>query len=157
MADFSRKITRISVILAACFTLIACGKSYKDIKVTSAELVSVVPSGFRALDAVVRIGIDNPIVAFRANDVLVNIKMDGAPFLSLTSDGLTVLGHREESYELTLTGAMDDNFNLLSLLSVMRSLDLSRFLVDIKVFVALKKGPGKILEFKDIPLTNLVK
>lgn len=152
-----KNLARISAILVACLAIVSCGKSYKDIKVTSAELVSVVPSGFRMLDIVVKVGIDNPIIAFRANDVKADIKMDGVPFLALSSDGLTVLGHREESYELAFTGAMDDNFNLLSLASVVRSRDLSKFSVDMKVLVALKKGPGKVLEFKDVPLTSLIK
>ena len=49
----------LSLLLAGCK-----GHSYKDITVTSARIISIVPEGLSDLSALIEVGIHNPTVAF---------------------------------------------------------------------------------------------
>ncbi|MBR4802018.1 MAG: hypothetical protein IK041_04325, partial [Bacteroidales bacterium] len=46
--------------VAAVLFVASCAGRYKDIKITSLKLESVVPSSLKSVDAVVLVGVENP-------------------------------------------------------------------------------------------------
>ena len=146
-------------IIFAALTLMclsSCGKSFQDIKMTSCELVSLTPRGLSSIDATVAIGIDNPTVQVGLSRMNAVVKMDGAPCLYVTADDVTLQARTEQVYNLSLHGALDDDFNPFQLLTLLRNPNLESFTIDVKYHGALKSGLGKDFEYTDIPLSDLL-
>ena len=76
----------VTLLLAAALCLCSCGKSLKDIKITSYEVTSVAPRGLSAFDATIDLGVNNPSVQFSLSAISATVKMDGTPCLYLTAD-----------------------------------------------------------------------
>lgn len=151
-----RRIARFLICLAAFFMLCGCAKTYKDIKVTSFDLVSVSPRGLTKVDVMIDLGLDNPIVGFEVFDACGVVKLDGEPALTVTSDQLVVAGHASKVYRIPLQGEIASGFNPLGLLSLAKEMDLSRFTADISAKVSLRGGVGKKIDMKDVPLGELL-
>ena len=147
---------RVIALLSVCLLLLCgCSKTYKDIKVTSFEVISITPRGLNQVDALVDVGIYNPIVGFEVADVLGVLKMDGTPCVDITSDQLMISGKSEKIYRIPLHGELEPGFNPLSLLRVVQTMDFSAFTADISGKVSIRGGLGKNIEMKDLKLGEL--
>ena len=151
-----KRVTELLVIALAVLCLSSCGKSFKDIKVTSCDVVSVTPKGLTSFDAELNLGVNNPAAQITLSQLNATVKMDGTPCLYLTADDVTVAPRTEQNYSLLLHGLMDSNFNPFTLLSLVKNPDLTPMTVDIRFHGALKSGIGKDFEYKDIALKNLL-
>lgn len=148
---------KLAAILMACtLVLTGCSNSFKDIKVTSFDIVSITPRGLSELAATVEVGINNPTIPFTVRDILGTIKLDGNPCLDITADQVLVDGNREKIYSVPLRARLCEGFNPFSLLTMLQNQDLSRFTVDISAKVELRSGIGKTFELKDISMDKLV-
>lgn len=149
---------RITAILCLCILILSgCSKTYKDIKVTSFEVISITPKGLNQVDALVDVGIYNPIVGFEVTDVLGVLKMDGEPCVNISTDQLTISGKTEKVYRIPLHGELEPGFNPLSLLKVAQTLDFSGFTADVNGKVSLRGGIGKTISLKGLKLGELEK
>ncbi|MBQ0127708.1 MAG: hypothetical protein MJY91_03575 [Bacteroidales bacterium] len=149
---------RITAILCLCILILSgCSKTYKDIKVTSFEVISITPKGLNQVDALVDVGIYNPIVGFEVTDVLGVLKMDGEPCVNISTDQLTISGKTEKVYRIPLHGELEPGFNPLSLLKVAQTLDFSGFTADVNGKVSLRGGIGKTIALKGLKLGELEK
>ena len=148
----------IPVLLALFMLLLGgCAKTYKDIKVTSFDIISISPKGLDAVDAVVDVGLDNPIVGFEVFNAVASIKLSGEECMSILADQLVVEGHSEKVYRIPLHGSLSPSFNPLELLKLVKDMDLSKFTMDAKARVGLRGGLGKDIDIKDIKLEKLLK
>ena len=146
---------RLVTILFFCALILSgCSKTYKDIKVTSFEVISITPKGLNQVDAVVDVGIYNPILGFEVTNVLGTLKMDGDPCVNISSDQLMIAGKTEQIYRIPLHGELVPGFNPLSLLKVAQTMDFSNFTADVTGKVAVK-GVGKNIELKDLKIGEL--
>lgn len=144
----------ITILFFCALILTGCSKSYKDIKVTSFEVISITPKGLNQVDAVVDVGISNPIIGFEVTDVLGTLKMDGEPCVNISSNQLMISGKTEKVYRIPLHGELVPGFNPLSLLKVAQTMDFSSFTADVEGKVSIK-GVGKTIAMKDLKLGEL--
>ncbi len=148
----------ILLLLALALVLSGCqGRSLKDIKVTSARIVSIVPEGLTDLSALVEVGVHNPSVALEITDMIGMARFEDMDMLSVSADQLLVEGRSDKLYQVPLKGHIEEGFNpfrLLRLLGTESSLD--DITVSFKARVALRGGIGKNIEMEDIPLSNLL-
>lgn len=151
-----KNTVRLFIIALAAFCLCSCAQSFKDIKVTSCELVSLSPRGLSALDATVSVGVDNPTVQVTLSQAYGLVKMNGEPCLHITADDVTLAPKTEDIYTLELHGNIDSNFNPFQLITLFREPDWSVMTMDIWFRGTLKNGLGKDFEYKDIPLKDLL-
>lgn len=144
--------------LAALLMSVGCNK-VKELGVTSFEIVSITPSGTSELDATVRVGIHNPLVAFEATDVIGTLKLNGKPCLHLTADQLIVAGNCDKVYTIPVRGTIAEGFNPFELLNLINgtSLAFDKLTVDVNGKLALRGGVGKKLELKDIRISDYMK
>ena len=142
--------------MVCTLALTGCSKTYKDIKITSFEVISITPKGLNQVDALVDVGIYNPIVGFEVTDVLGVLKMDGARCVNITADQLMVSGKSEKVYRIPLHGELEPGFNPLSLLKVAQTMDFSGFTADVNGKVSMRGGLGKNIAMKDLKLGELV-
>lgn len=149
---------RVIAILCFCILILSgCSKSYKDIKVTSFEVISITPKGLNQVDALVDVGIYNPIVGFEVTDVLGVLKMEGDPCVRISTDQLTISGKTEKVYRIPLHGELEPGFNPLSLLKVVQTMDFSSFTADVNGKVSLRGGIGKTISMTNLKLGELEK
>lgn len=146
------------LMLALVLVLSGCqGRQLKDIKVTSARIVSIVPEGLTNLSALIELGIHNPSVAFEVMDMIGTARFEDMNILSVSADQLIVEGRTDKVYQIPLKGHIEEGFNpfrLLRLLGDEASLD--DVTVSFKARVALRGGLGKNIEMEDIPLSDLL-
>lgn len=148
---------KLATILLACsLILTGCSKSFKDIKVTSFNVLSITPRGLTELIATVEVGVDNPILAFTVKDIHGGIRMDGNPCIEITSDYVMIDGSCEKTYTIPVRAKLSEEFNPFQLLTMLQNRDLSRFTVDVNAKVLLRSGIGKTFELKDIPMDKLI-
>lgn len=148
-------IFRIAV-LALCLPVLAGCAGVKDIKVTSCSIMSISPNGLKALDAVLALGIDNPIMAFRIENLSGEIKRSESGFATFSAGDLPVQRKCEKVYPLSCSGSIDRSVSLIDLLKLAASQDFSEFTVNLNVKIKLKCGIGATLHFKDIKVTDLM-
>ncbi|MCR4859914.1 MAG: hypothetical protein K5910_04550 [Bacteroidales bacterium] len=148
----------ILVLFLACLLLAGCkGKSYKDITVTSARIISIVPEGLTDLSALIELGIHNPTVGFEVTELDGLARYLGQDAVTVTADQLIVAGKSDKLYRIPLKGHIAEGFNpfqLLKLVGNESALDDVTF--TIRGRIALRGGIGKNIEFKDIPLGSLM-
>lgn len=151
-----KKVVELLIVALAAICLSSCGKSFKDIKVTSCDVVSITPKGLTSFDAELNLGVDNPASQITLSQMNATVKMDGAPCLYLTADDVTLAPKAEQTYSLLLHGIMDSNFNPFTLLTLVKNPDLSSMTVDVRFHGSLKSGLGKDFEYKDILLKDML-
>ena len=151
-----RRILQLLIPALAALCLCSCGKSFQDIRVTSCNVVSLSPRGLTAVDATVDIGVDNPTMQVTLSNMQAVVKMDGAPFLYVEADDVTLAQKSEQIYTLLLHGTLADDFNPFMLLSLLGQTDYDSMTIDVSFHGALRSGLGKDFEYTDIPLKNLL-
>lgn len=139
------------------------GRSLKDIKVNSLEIVSLSPHGLRDIDAVVRLTVYNPSVGFELTDILGQVKYKGEEAIVITADQLMVAGKAEKTYTIPLHGTIADDFNPFQLLNLMsgsggdKKINLDDVTLDISLRPALRGGIGTTVVKKDIRVSDFLK
>lgn len=153
-----KRIILLIAVLSAMSFATGC-KKVKEISVTSFEIVSVNPSGLTELDALIKLGIYNPMVPFEVTDATGTLKIAGKPCISLSTDQLIVAGNADKIYSIPIKGRIAEGFNPFELLKLFNgsSLDFDQLTVDVNGKVALRGGVGKKLDLKDIKLSKFSK
>lgn len=144
------------LVLALCLPVLASCSGVKDIKVSSCSIMSITPNGLKALNAMLALGIDNPIMAFRIEDLDGEIKRGEISFATFSAGDLPVERKCVKVYPLSCSGAIDRSVSLLDMLKIAASGDFSDFTVNLNVRIKLKCGIGAKLHFKDIKVTDLM-
>lgn len=153
------KRIHIILLMVLCALLLGgCkGKSYKDIKVTSVRLVSIVPEGLADLTALIEVGVHNPTVAFEVTDLEGIARFQGEDALSVSADQLIVSGNSDKVYSIPLKGHISKGFNPFQLLKLLgKDASYDDITLSVKGKIALRGGLGKNIELKDVPLGSLL-
>ena len=138
-----------AVLLAAMLIACGCGK-FNEIRITSARIVSLTPSGLRAVDAVLEAGVDNPTVAYARGTVY----YDGEPLLDYSAEPVTVKRRSSGTYQVNARGTLANGVSVLQVLGIAGKLDVNRFTVDIDA--TLKAGGRKKdISLKRVPLARI--
>jgi hypothetical protein len=89
---------------------------YRNLSVNDYKVESLTPRGMRAVDAVVALVIYNPSAAFSVSDVHGVIRHQGEPIATFSAGELTVSRKCEQTYDLSLSGELDQSTSLVKLL-----------------------------------------
>lgn len=154
--DRRHHIIRISVLLLISLALVSCGRT-KDIRITSYSLVSVSPRGFRAVDAVLALGIDNPAMAFTISDLEGTVKNDGEPAATFTAEPVSITRKSSEIYEVPCHAALDSGITLADAIKLVSSKDFSPYTVDVSFQVKTKSGISKVMKYNDLKISDLIR
>lgn len=143
----------ISAVVALCLN--GCVNPH-DIKITSATVETVTPTGFRSVDGVFCIGIHNPSFKFKVCDIHGTVFHQGSPLADFTADDIEVERKSDKKYDVAGSAKLSDGISLLSVISQIRNLKAEEYTVD--VYATIKaKGLHKDIEKKGIPLTKFAK
>ena len=144
------------VTLVACVILAAACNKFKEIDVTSCEVMSLTPKGFRSVDAVLGVGVYNPTVSFTLSDVTGNIRKDDLVIATFSGGPITIDKKSEKVYELPCTLMLEEGLSLFQVLTLIKTMDFEGYVIDASGVVSLSNGLKKNLQFKEIPVNSLL-
>jgi hypothetical protein len=149
---------RLFLIITAAMTLfMAAGCSTdKGLNVTSCSVASVTPNGLRALKAVLKVGIVNPMSNLTISRIDGVVNNEGREIATFNTGKIKVSKRSNKVYPLTCNGALSKDVGLTDLLRLAASQDFSGMTVDLNVKVKFFLGIGKTFRFKDIKITDLM-
>jgi len=130
--------------------------SDNGLKVTSCSVASVTPSGLKALKAVLKVGIVNPMSNLTISRIEGVINNEGRPLASFNTGKIKVAKRSDKVYPLTCEGSIARDVGLMDLLKLAASQDFSGMTVDLAVKVKLFLGISKTFRFNDIKVTDLM-
>jgi len=152
---------KVRLLLLLCLSLLLAGckdRGFQDIAVTSVRLVSIIPEGLTGVSAELEVGIHNPTLAFRVEDLTGAAKFQGQEALLLSAEPLDVAARCDSLYLIPLRGRVNGDFNPLRLLRLLGGeADLDDISFDIRARASLRSGLGKNIEMLDIPLSSLLR
>lgn len=152
---------KVRLLLLLCLSLLLAGckdRGFQDITVTSVRLVSIIPEGLTGVSAELEVGIHNPTLAFRVEDLTGAAKFQGQEALLLSAEPLDVAARCDSLYLIPLRGRVNGDFNPLRLLRLLGGeADLDDISFDIRARASLRSGLGKNIEMLDIPLSSLLR
>jgi len=106
-----KKQAKILLIALATVLLSGCGvQKFKDVEVTSFDVESFIPSGLKAFDAVVNLGIDNPAPAFDIKHLKATLKKDTVDVMYLSAENIAVDAKCEKQYKVPVSGTLNRQF-----------------------------------------------
>ena len=148
------RILTLAAVAVCC--LASCRNAYRDLAITSFELVSVSPSGLRSADAVVQAGVHNPAGAFTLESPEGIVKYNSEPFAVLNAENVRIAPRCDSTYTLNIRCTLDDSFNILRLLPLLKGSDTEAFTADFKARAVLRGKLGKDIAYTDIPLGEFI-
>lgn len=149
---------RSIILLAfAALVLCSCAGNFKDIRVTSCKLTSLKPSGLARIEARVEVGIDNPAAELHLTGIEGLASFKGEPCINLEADDIILKGRAEGKYDIVIRGQLNSDFNFVQLLGLIGdSQKLNDVTLDVSCRASLSNGLGKKIEYKDIPLGDIM-
>ncbi len=150
--------SRSFILLAfTALLLCSCAGNLKDIRVTSCKVASIKPSGLAKIEARVEIGIDNPAKELHLSDIEGLASFKEEPCLNFSAEDIIIEKQTEKKYDVVITGRLNKDFDFLQLLTLIgekpRFDDVS---LDISCRATLSSGLGRKIEYKDIPLGDII-
>lgn len=153
-----RLISLISTILTMLLLLSGCGgiKKLQDIRLTSAAIGNISPSGLRGMKLDIVVGVDNPGTEVSFSDISCSLKHSGKVLGKLAVDPFTLHARTEENYRLHTDVKLGDDVTLFDFGKLLDKAMLDEAVVDINAKVKLKSGVSRNVVLKDIPLKKLL-
>ncbi len=151
-----KRVVELLIITVAALSAASCSGSFKDIKVTSCQLVEIIPQGLSAFDATMNLTVDNPAPQVTLSEMYALIRMSQAPCLHLTADNVTIEPRSEKAYTVYFHGHLDESFNPFTLLLLMKQENMDSLTMDISFRGTMKSGLGKHFEYTDIPIKDIL-
>lgn len=140
------------LVLAGC-----APKGIRDIAVTSARVVSIVPDGLTSASAELEVGVHNPSVSVTLSDLTGLAKFKGEPLLDLSADPVVIAARTDSLYRLPVRCRLSGGMSLLRLLRTLEGpLNADDLTLSVRGRAALRGGIGKDIELEDIPLGALL-
>ena len=146
----------ILIMTAMVLSMLTGCSADRGLKVTSCAVSSVTPSGLKALKAVLKVGIVNPMSALTISKIDGVINNDGKPLATFNTGKIKVSRKSDKVYPITCNGAIAEDVGMMDLLKFASSQDFSAMTVDLAVKVRFKLGICKTFRFKDIKVTDLM-
>lgn len=140
-------------VIIVCLS--GCGK-VQDITVTSVEVENIAMQGFRGAQIALAVGVDNPAMQVTLSEIEATLKHSGKILGKVFVDPFTLHGKSAEIYHLKADVKLDTGVTLLDLMALLQEKDLKSYLIDVHVKATLKSGLSSPLNFKDIPLEELM-
>ncbi|MBQ6243327.1 MAG: hypothetical protein IJK55_01255 [Bacteroidales bacterium] len=146
------------VLLLASLLLAGCKKaSYKDIAITSARIVSIVPEGLTGVSALLEVEVHNPAGALELTGLEGLARYRGQEALTMTAEPVSVAARSDQTIRIPIQGRLADGFNPFQLLGMVSSgFNYDDVTLSLSGRASLRSGLGKNFELVDIPLGTLL-
>lgn len=144
-----------ALLCAVTLCLTGCG-DIRDLEVTSVQIESITPNGLRGVNVGLAVGIDNPAFQVGLSEIEGSLKLSGKVLGRMTMAPFVLRARSAEIYHLEASLSIEQGVTLMEILSLTDMETLNKCMVDVSVKATLKGGVSKLLNFNDIPLTDLL-
>lgn len=127
-----------------------------EFEITSYEFKSVSPHGFRSVDGVVNLGINNPVSAIKLWDITGVLKYKGQELADFKVDPVKLVKRSNQKYDLMWNAALSKQTSIFDLMKFTNGANLDDFTADVK-FKVRSGLLSKKFNLKDLPLKRLIK
>ena len=145
----------LALLCAVTLCLAGCG-DIRDLEVTSVQIESITPNGLRGVNVGLAVGIDNPAFQVGLSEIEGSLKLSGKVLGRMTMAPFVLRARSAEIYHLEASLSIEQGVTLMEILSLTDMETLNKCMVDVSVKATLKGGVSKLLNFNDIPLTDLL-
>lgn len=141
-------------LVLAVVSLAGCGK-YEDVKITSGKIVKISMNGFRTVDILVNLGVDNPAGKIEVKSAEGTLKHFGKVLGKVTTAPVVVMPRTSGSYDVMLKAELAQGLGFQDIMLFSNVERLNECMLDLEITgkvggVAMKK------KYKDIPLKKLL-
>lgn len=150
-----KALVKAFAALAIAMAIVSCS-GFKDISITSCAVQSIEPRGLRAVDATLSIGVHNPTMSFTITEIRGNVHDSESALANFSGGPVTIAKKSDGNYLVPCSASLGDGMSLFTFLNLARTKDFSDYLVDVAADVQLKNGLKKTLEYKDMPVNELL-
>ena len=103
------------LLLALLLGLTGC-KDIRDIRVTSVEVESLSPRGFKSVDVFLKVGVDNPAKQVKISEIDGSVKHSGKVIGKLAMDPVILVARSTEKYNFKATVSLAEGAGLKELM-----------------------------------------
>lgn len=145
-------------LLAALMCLSGCAdiKRLKEMSVDSVKISSVTPKGFRGVELVLDVEVDNPGAQVSLSEIFATLEHSGKVLGVVAVDPFVLNAKSDEVYRLNADVQLGDGATLVDLGKLLDKKAIEEALVDVSAKVRIRKGATKKVELNDIPLKKLI-
>lgn len=145
------------VLLMMAFMLALTGcKDIKDIRVTSVDLESVSPRGFKSIDIYLSAEVYNPAKQVKLSEIEGTIAHSGKVIGKLAVDPIVLAAKSSEKYNVKANAALVQGAGFKELMVLASPGGLDECTIDISAKAAYGKGASLPVNMKNIPLKELL-
>lgn len=139
--------------------LSGCGnlKDIKDIKVTSVNVESISPRGFKSVDVFLSAGVENPAKQVSVSEINGSIEYSGKIIGVLAMDPFVLAAKSTEVYNLKANIGLAKGAGYKDLMVLVNPDALNSCTVDISAKATYGKNTVVPIKIKDVPLNKLLK
>ena len=141
--------------MAFMLALTGC-KDIKDIRVTSVNLESVSPRGFKSVDLYLSAEVYNPAKQVKLSEIEATIAHSGKVIGKLAMDPIVLAAKSSEKYNVKANAALAQGAGFKELMVLASPEGLDGCTVDISAKAAYGKGAPMPVKMKNIPLKELL-
>lgn len=146
----NRKFLLLSVI-AALLLLSGCS-SYKDIRVDSCRIDSILPEGFKSVDAGMTFSVYNPAGEIRLSDIRGSVYFQDGKVGVFEAADVTVPGKDLSDVRTNVRASLSgQNGGIIGIMSMFRNARPEDFTVDVSFTVKVKGGLKKKISLERVP------
>ena len=136
-----KALRHIGIVIVAALLAVSCGVSkVKDIAITSFGVSYIVPTSTRSADAKLKIGIDNPAMAFAVQEITGAIKYNDKVIATFVTGGMELEGKAQNVYDLPCTVTLTEDTSLFDILLIASKQSLEGLKADVDVVAKLYKN-----------------
>jgi len=150
-----RKVLYIFLFFVLLFAQ-SCANGKKELAITSTELSSFQMKTFRAFDATLTIGIDNPCSEVEIQECTAVVKAAGHDIISLTVPPVEIKGRTLSSYDIPVSGNLAPDAKIAYILEAFQAGDYKQFTVDVCAKIKHHRVFGKTIEYKDLLVKDIL-
>ena len=155
--DMRRKPLNIFALLLLALLLGLTGcKDIRDIRVTSVEVESLSPRGFKSVDVFLKVGVDNPAKQVKISEIDGSVKHSGKVIGKLAMDPFILAAKSSEIYNFKANVSLAQGAGFKDLMLLASPDGLDGCTVDVSAKAAYGKGAAMPVKMKDIPLKELL-
>lgn len=151
-----KSIIKLAFCLLAVMLCAGSCKKVQDIRVTSFEIMSLTPRGFKGLDISVLVGVDNPAKTVTVSEIEGQIKHSGKVIGNVAADPFSLTAKSSEKYNLKANVSLAQGAGIKELMMLASPNGLDECTVDVSAKVTYGKTAPMTLKKKDIPLKKLL-
>lgn len=156
MANLLKGKPLIAAVLLALAVCQGCAR-FKEIRIVSCGVESVLVKGFKGASAVLSVEVDNPATALTLSDIRGTLNMDGTALATFSAGDMELEKKAVTECSLPVEMSIAGGVSLMELLPMVRNLDLNDVTVDFSLKVKVKNGISRRLEFRDVPASSFLK